>query len=183
VEEDKGSSRSVSTKRLPQCVCFILSISKTDPPVQWLCRCLLLSSTTLPAHIKDHYCSWCSIHNRSWWLYNWDPVISRSTRGSVLDQLLGTVTVSSWLTCDCIEWMRMSQVWPLRNGTRQRILIIEYFPVSGGNHRQLFSVGLRAPVFDLMGARRYVTVLSVDNDNEFRSTCEWIWVSHFGSTT
>jgi hypothetical protein len=30
-----------------------------------------------------------------------------------------------------------------------------------------------------MGTRRYV--LSVDNDNEFRSRCEWIWVSRFGS--
>jgi hypothetical protein len=32
-----------------------------------------------------------------------------------------------------------------------------------------------------MGTRRYV--LSVDNDNEFRSRCEWIWVRSFGSTT
>jgi hypothetical protein len=31
-----------------------------------------------------------------------------------------------------------------------------------------------------MGSRRYV--LSVDNDNEFRSRCEWIWVRRFGST-
>jgi hypothetical protein len=34
-----------------------------------------------------------------------------------------------------------------------------------------------------MGTRRYTTVLSVDNDNEFRSRCEWIWVRLFGSTT
>jgi hypothetical protein len=32
-----------------------------------------------------------------------------------------------------------------------------------------------------MGPRRYV--LSVDNDNDFRSRCEWIWVRRFGSTT
>jgi hypothetical protein len=32
-----------------------------------------------------------------------------------------------------------------------------------------------------MGTRRYV--LSVDNDNDFRSRCEWIWVRLFGSTT
>ena len=32
-----------------------------------------------------------------------------------------------------------------------------------------------------MGTRRYV--LSVDNDNEFRSRCEWIWVRLFRSTT
>ncbi len=32
VEEEKGNSRPVSTKRLPQCVCSILSISKAGRP-------------------------------------------------------------------------------------------------------------------------------------------------------
>ncbi len=34
VEDEKGSSRPASTKRLPQCVCSILSISKAGPPAQ-----------------------------------------------------------------------------------------------------------------------------------------------------
>ena len=33
-KEDKGASRPVSTKRLPQSVCSILSISKAGPPAQ-----------------------------------------------------------------------------------------------------------------------------------------------------
>ena len=43
----KGNVRLTSTNRLPQCVCSILSISKSGPPDQWLC---LLSDPNL-AHI------------------------------------------------------------------------------------------------------------------------------------
>ncbi len=50
------------------------------------------------------------------------PVGARSTRGGVST----TVTTTSWLTCGFIEWMRMPQVWPLRNGTRHRILILPW---------------------------------------------------------
>jgi hypothetical protein len=41
--------------------------------------------------------------------------------------------------------------------------------------------GVRAARLHGMGARRYV--LSVDNDNEFRSRCECLSIRHFGSTT
>jgi hypothetical protein len=49
----RETSRTVSTKRLPPCVCSILSMSKTSRSTHSLCCCLFLSSTTLPDHIED----------------------------------------------------------------------------------------------------------------------------------
>ncbi len=51
---------------------------------------------------------------------SWAPASTRSTRGCAL----ATVTALSWLVCDCIEWMKIPQLWPLRNGTRQQILML-----------------------------------------------------------
>jgi hypothetical protein len=88
--------------------------------------------------------------------------------------------------CGWIEWMRMTQVWPLRNGTRQWILMIPRLRWQWSSTLQSWGRRTRGAALKQihdMGTRRYVLSVTVDNDNEFRSRCDWISVRHFGSTT
>ncbi len=69
---------------------------------------------------------------------------------------MGTVTATSWLTCGFIEWMKsfdLREVIPLQLETVER--------------RGQCTRGVTFKKIHGMGTRRYL--LSVENDNEFRS--------------
>ena len=61
----REASRPASTKRLPQCVCSILSISKAGPPAHsCVVVCSYLAQPYPTVGVLVHNCTWC-LNNRN----------------------------------------------------------------------------------------------------------------------